>query len=77
MLLGRSPGKRLVGLSIVTRDGRPASLGRRSLRGALSLFSVYSPLVMLVVLVHPWFDGPAEMLSGTSVVDDTPPEREV
>ena len=73
MLLGRSPGKRLVGLSIVTRDGRPASLGRRSLRGALSLFSVYSPLVMLVVLVHPWFDGPAEMLSGTSVVDDTPP----
>ena len=31
---------------------------------------VLSPLVMLLALVNPWRDGPAEMLSGTVVAEE-------
>lgn len=70
---GRSPGKRLIGLKIIARDGGPAGMGRRFARGLLSLPAVCSPAVMLVAVVHPWCDGPAEMLSGTAVVDESAP----
>ncbi len=73
VLLGRSLGKRLMGLEIhatkgVARGGR-AGVGRRALRGLLALVAVASPPVMLLALLHPFRDGPAEMLSGTTVVD--------
>jgi uncharacterized RDD family membrane protein YckC len=68
--LGRSPGKRAMGLAVVGPDGRPAPLGRRILRSVLALVPVCAPPVMLFVLVHPLADGPAEVLSGTAVVDD-------
>ena len=72
-VLGRSPGKRVMGLAVVGPDGRPAPLGRRILRSALALVPVCAPPVMLFVLVHPLADGPAEVLSGTAVVDDRDP----
>lgn len=73
VLFGRSLGKRLLGLEIrVARgDGRggAAGVGRRALRGLLALVAVASPPVMLLAFLHPFRDGPAEMLSGTTVVD--------
>ena len=66
---GRSLGKRLVGLRIVAARGGPASPGRRLVRSVASLVTVANPVVMLLVLLHPKGDGPAEMLSGTAVVD--------
>lgn len=72
-ILGRSPGKRAMGLLVVGCDGRPAPLGRRILRSLLALVPVCAPPVMLFVLVHPFADGPAEVLSGTAVVDERAP----
>lgn len=72
-ILGRSPGKRAMRLVVVGSDGRPAPLGRRMLRSLLALVPVCAPPVMLFVLVHPLADGPAEVLSGTAVVDDRDP----
>lgn len=67
---GRSLGKRVMGLLILNPQGDPATLGRRALRSLLSLISVASPLVMLLALLHPRGDGPAEMLSKTAVADE-------
>jgi len=69
-VFGRSPGKRLLGLVIVGRDAQPAAMGVRLLRSLLSLFAVFSPPVMLMALFHPWGDGPAEMLTGASVLTE-------
>jgi uncharacterized RDD family membrane protein YckC len=70
---GRSLGKRLLRLRIVdARTGAPASFGRRLLRSVLSTIPVASPLVMLVATLHPFGDGPAEMLSQTAVVPEEP-----
>jgi uncharacterized RDD family membrane protein YckC len=70
---GRSLGKRLLRLRIVdARTGAPASFGRRLLRSMLSTVPVASPLVMLVATLHPFGDGPAEMLSQTAVVPEEP-----
>ncbi|MBI1303956.1 MAG: hypothetical protein GC172_09235 [Phycisphaera sp.] len=68
--VGRSFGKRIMGLVIVARDGTRPTRGRLALRAALSLVPVLSPLVMLLALVNPWRDGPAEMLSGTVVAEE-------
>jgi uncharacterized RDD family membrane protein YckC len=70
-ILGRSIGKRLLGLMILGRDDRPARPAARILRSILSLASVLSPPVMLLAIFHPWGDGPAEMLTKTSVVDES------
>jgi uncharacterized RDD family membrane protein YckC len=67
---GRSLGKRVLGLVILGRDAQPAAMAVRFLRSLLSLVAVFSPPVMLMALFHPWGDGPAEMLSGASVVSE-------
>lgn len=67
---GRSLGKRVMGLVILDPQGGPATLGRRVSRSLLSLISVASPLVMLLALLHPRGDGPAEMLTKTVVADE-------
>jgi uncharacterized RDD family membrane protein YckC len=69
-VFGRSLGKRLLGLMVLGRADRPASIGARLLRSVLSLVSVLSPPIMLLALLHPWGDGPAEMLTRTAVVDE-------
>ena len=69
---GRSFGKRSMGLLIVARDGTRPSRRRLALRSLLSLVPVLSPFVMLLALVNPWRDGPAEMLSGTVVAEEGP-----
>ena len=69
VLFGRSMGKRLVGLRIIAARGGPAPVSRRLLRALLSAITVTSPAVMLLALLHPRGDGPAEMITGTAVVD--------
>ena len=71
VLFGRSMGKRTVGLRIIAARGGPAPVSRRLLRSLASLIVVASPVVMLLSLLHPRGDGPAEMLSGTAVVDES------
>jgi uncharacterized RDD family membrane protein YckC len=69
VLFGRSLGKRVAGLRIIAaRGGRPTAW-RRLARALASLVVVANPVVMLLVLLHPRGDGPADMLSGTAVVD--------
>lgn len=74
IVFGRSLGKRLLGLRIVAAtSGSPATLGARCLRALLSLIAVASPVVMLLATLHPYGDGPAEMLSRTAVVPESVP----
>jgi hypothetical protein len=76
-VFGRSLGKRLLRLRIVdARTGAPASLGRRLVRSLLSAVAVASPFVMLLATLHPFGDGPAEMLSFTAVVPDEQPSAD-
>lgn len=74
VVFGRSMGKRVVGLRIMSVHGGPASFGRRALRSLVSVIPIMSPLVMLVALLNPRGDGPAEMLTRTAVVDASEPE---
>lgn len=77
LFFGRSLGKRVLGLAIVdVRPGAPGDLGfraatrsQRLVRALASLVVLASPLVMLLAYLHPSGDGPAEMLSGSAVVD--------
>lgn len=71
VVFGRSMGKRIVGLRIVSVRGGDASVGRRIIRSLASAIVMASPLVMLIALMNPRGDGPAEMISGTAVVDET------
>lgn len=70
LLFGRSMGKRIVGLRIVSARGGDATLLRRAVRAFGSAITMVSPLVMLVALLNPRGDGPAEMISGTAVVSE-------
>ncbi|MCE2882053.1 MAG: RDD family protein [Planctomycetaceae bacterium] len=69
LCFGRSLGKRFAGLEIRSSKGGPASFGARLVRSLASAIVVASPIVQLVALIHPRVLGPAEMLSGTCVVD--------
>ena len=70
VLFGRSMGKRIVGLRIISVRGGDAPVGRRIVRSLASAIVMASPLVMLIALLNPRGDGPAEMISGTAVVDE-------
>jgi uncharacterized RDD family membrane protein YckC len=70
VVLGRSLGKRVARLRIVTSDGSEAGIGRRALRAMLAAITVAAPPVMLLALLNPRGNGPAEMVSGTAVVTD-------
>ncbi|MFM7050572.1 MAG: RDD family protein, partial [Planctomycetota bacterium] len=72
VFFGRSLGKQMAGLRIVGSSGGPARLGPRIVRALASAVVVASPFVQLVALIHPRGLGPAEMLSGTCVVDARP-----
>ena len=69
VIFGRSLGKWIVGLRVIRSTGGPASAGRRALRSLASAIAVARPVVMLLSMLHPRSDGPAEMLPGTAVVD--------
>jgi uncharacterized RDD family membrane protein YckC len=66
---GRSIGKRLLGIAVIGRDGGPASWRARLFRSVLALVTVFSPMMMLLAYFQPAGDGPAEVVSGTAVVD--------
>ena len=46
------------------------STARRTMRALLSIIVVASPLVMIVAYLNPDRDGPADMLTGTAVVEE-------
>ncbi len=69
VVFGRSLGKRVMGLVIVSAKGGALSRARLLARSLASLVTVANPIVMLLAWLHPRGDGPAEMLSGTAVVD--------
>lgn len=70
VFFGRSMGKRTVGLRIVSARGGETTRLRRLVRALASAVVMASPLVMLVALLNPRGDGPAEMISGTAVADE-------
>jgi len=70
VVFGRSMGKRVMGLRIVAMPTGSPTAGRRFLRSLYALVTIASPVVMLLALLHPHGDGPAEMLSGTAVVPE-------
>jgi len=70
VFFGRSMGKRMMSLRIVSTMGSEASAARRLMRSLCALVTVLSPVVMLLAYLHPHGDGPAEMLTGTVVVSD-------
>jgi len=70
VVFGRSMGKRMMSLRIVTTTGSETSAARRLMRSLCALVTVASPVVMLLAYLHPHGDGPAEMLTGTVVVSD-------
>jgi uncharacterized RDD family membrane protein YckC len=69
---GRTPGKRLLGLRVVRRDGRPAGLVESVLRNAARAVEVpllYAPGVLCIALT-PRHERLGDMLAGTLVVRD-------
>lgn len=69
VVFGRSLGKRVVGLEIISARGGPSTPLRRLVRSIASAICVASPVVLLLALLQPNRDGPAEMVSGTALVE--------
>jgi len=70
--LGRTPGKRLLGLRVVRRDGTPPGLVDSLLRNAARAIEVpllYAPGVLCIALT-PRRERLGDMLAGTLVVED-------
>lgn len=72
VFFGRSLGKRLMGLEIIGVRGEQISAGRRLVRALAASVTYASPVVMLMASLNPRGDGPAEMVSGTAVVEADP-----
>ena len=70
LLFGRSLGKRIMRLEIIGARGEASTVGRRALRTLASAVTLASPPVMLIAVLNPRRDGPAEMVSGTAVVEE-------
>lgn len=70
VVFGRSMGKRMMGLRVVSTAGAEISAARRLVRALCALVTVASPVVMLLAYLHPHGDGPAEMLTGTVVASE-------
>lgn len=69
VVFGRSVGKRLMGLEIIGVRGDQVSGARRFVRALAASVTWASPVVMLIAALNPRGDGPAEMISGTAVVE--------
>jgi uncharacterized RDD family membrane protein YckC len=69
VVFGRSVGKRLMGLEIIGVRGDQVSASRRFVRALAASVTWASPVVMLIAALNPRGDGPAEMVSGTAVVE--------
>ena len=69
VVFGRSVGKRLMGLEIIGVRGDQVSAARRFVRALAASVTWASPVVMLIAALNPRGDGPAEMVSGTAVVE--------
>ena len=76
VFFGRSLGKRLMGLEIIGVRGEQISAGRRLVRALAASVTYASPVVMLIASLNPRGDGPAEMVSGTAVVEAEPEPSE-
>jgi hypothetical protein len=58
-----------MGLEIIGVRGDQVSAARRFVRALAASVTWASPVVMLIAALNPRGDGPAEMVSGTAVVE--------
>lgn len=75
---GQTPGKRLLGIRVVSETGHPVTMGAAVVRNVLRLADVLPPPVYLVggllVALHPKGQRLGDMTAGTVVVRDRPQE---
>lgn len=67
---GRSPGKRLFGLRLDTRDGKPCSFGRSALRNLPLVIPVWNLIEVAMVLLLKPPRRTGDLLAGTSVTEE-------
>ena len=65
---GASIGKWIVGIRVASATGGEASIPRRLARAVLTLFAVFSPILLLATISHPRLRGVPELLTNTEVV---------
>ncbi len=68
LLGGRTPGKRIVGLQVVQRDGTPPTFGMSLLRNLLRFADFFAALGLLVPLLVPGFRRLGDLVAGTLVI---------
>jgi uncharacterized RDD family membrane protein YckC len=71
LLLGRTPGKMLCGLVVVSRDGKPATTRQRLIRNILRLLDIYL-IPLLIVAATPLRQRLGDLVAGTVVVEQEP-----
>ncbi len=76
LFTGRTIGKLLTGLRIVTREGRPADIRQRLLRGLSKFFDLVAWFLLVVPLLTPYRQRLGDLLAGTVVVMDRPRESD-
>lgn len=74
VFLGRTPGKMLCGLIIVSRDGTPSSPRQRLIRNILRLLDIYI-IPLLIVAATPLRQRLGDLVAGTVVVEQEPHEQ--
>lgn len=71
LVLGRTPGKLLCGLIVVSRDGTPATPRQRLIRNILRLLDIYL-IPLLIVAATPLRQRLGDLVAGTVVVEQEP-----
>jgi len=69
---GRTPGKAMLGLRVVTDEGGPTSFRHAILRGLLLVVELSSGLGLLVALSNPLNKRLGDIAAGTQVIVDRP-----
>jgi uncharacterized RDD family membrane protein YckC len=70
--LGRTPGKALLGLRVVTDEGGPVSFRHAAVRGLLNVVETLTGLGMVVAVANPLNKRMGDFAAGTQVIVDRP-----
>lgn len=70
--LGKTPGKALLGLRVVTDEGGPVSFRHASVRGLLNVVETLTGLGMVVAVANPLNKRMGDFAAGTQVIVDRP-----
>ena len=71
LFTGRTLGKALTGLRVVTRDGRSAGFGQKLIRGLMKCFDLIAWFLLIIPLLTPYRQRLGDLLAGTIVVMET------